>query len=185
MPRGGAELSCYGVPMNRTAMTLLLAALAGNLAACAAPGEYPSLARRPLERPETAASAPVPAAPTLPDAALSARLSRLVDQAGAAHARFQQRRAHAEQAVSAGAGAATGSEGWAVANVALAGLESSRSEAMLALAELDQLTAADRVAHYNELSGDGIAIAAARERVFPLIDEEDRVLSALRGRLGS
>lgn len=171
--------------MNRFAMTLQLVALAGPLAACAAPGEYPSLARRPAELATTAPSPPVAEALALPDAALSARLSRLVDQVNIAHARFRERRAQAEQSVANGAGAAIGSEGWAQANVALAGLESSRSEAMLSLAELDQLAAADRVAHYNELSGNGAAIAAARDRIVPLIDEEDRILAALRGRLGS
>ncbi len=103
----------------------------------------------------------------------------MVEQARLAHGRFEAARERAERTVAAGSGTARGSEPWAVASVALAGLESARSEAMIALADLDQLYAQARVA------GDGtVAIAAARDSVAGWIGQEDEVLAALRGRLG-
>ncbi len=72
-----------------------------------------------------------------------------------------------------------GSESWAVASVALAGLESARSDAMIALADLDQMYAAGRIA-----GNDSSAIEAARTEVTGWIGEEDRVLGLLRGKLG-
>ena len=138
------------------------------LPACAADtANYPSLARRPAERAAsntpTAAPAPVP---TAPDAELPARLAALIEQAREADTRFASRRAEAERAVAAGGGAAPGSEAWAVASVALA--------------DLDQLYAAARIAS----SGEWATIAAARDQVTAWIGEEDHILAALRGRLG-
>ena len=142
--------------------------------------EYPSLARRDAERittsPPADAATPQPVVVTPPNLELAARLDRLVDQARAAHGRFASRRPRAEQAV--GGGASTGSERWAVATVALAELESARSEAMVALADLDELFAAERTANH-----DTAQIAAARDQVIAWIGEEDRVLEVLRRRL--
>lgn len=152
------------------------------LPACAADtANYPSLARRPAERAasNTPTAAPAPVA-TAPDAELPARLAALIEQAREADTRFASRRAEAERAVAAGGGAAPGSEAWAVASVALASLESARSDAMIALADLDQLYAAARIAS----SGEWATIAAARDQVTAWIGEEDRILAALRGRLG-
>ena len=166
-------------------MTLTLA-LPLVLTACAADtSDYPSLARRAVERslPATGtapqASPPAPAAALPPGADLSARLARLTEQAGKAHGAFDSRLGKAQRAVASGSGSARGSEGWALASVALADLESARSEAMIALADLDQLYAAARI--------DGTeskAIADARDRVMGWIGEEDRALAALRGQLG-
>ncbi len=165
---------------------LAAAALALMLAACAADTtNYPSLARRAAERAaETPPQVPAPtAAPSTPGAELTAQLARLVDQAGEAHKRFESLRSNAEGRVAAGAGGAPGSEGWATASVALAELESARSDAMIALADLDQIYAAERIDR-SANSGDGTAIAAARDRVSAWIGEEDRILAGLRGRLG-
>lgn len=78
-----------------------------------------------------------------------------------------------------------GSESWAVASIALAELESSHSDGMIVLATLDEIHAKDVQAHYNTPSGDAPGITAARDQVQAWIGEEDRVLSALRGRLAS
>lgn len=171
-----------------TCLTAAAAVLA--LSACAsASATYPSLARRDVERVSGSAlpvppEPSVPAVPAPPSEELSARLAQLVEQARAAHARFDARRERTARLVAAGAGTSIASEAWAVASVALADLESARSETMVALAELDQLHAADRVSNYNAESGDGVAIAASRDRVLGWIGEEDQVLAALRGRLG-
>ncbi len=163
----------------------MLAAL--TLAGCASDTtNYPSLARRPAERLAEQPPQPVAPATTIAtDPALPARLAKLVDEARAAHSRFGERRPGAERAIAAGGGAAMGSDGWSIASVALADLESARSEAMVPLADLDQMLAAKLVSDgSNGDSGDGAAIAAARSQVSQLIAEEDRVLAGLQGRLG-
>ena len=179
---------CYGLRMRRAPGSLLPLALVLSLTACAAAGDYPSLERRAAERqsgsarPVTPEAPPAPPAPASPD--LTVRLGQLVDQARAAHQRFGAKRAAAERLVASGGGGAPGSEGWAVATTALSDLESARSDAMLALAELDQLYAGEAVAAAetgNRVSLD--AIAGARDQVTALVGEEDGVLAALRGRM--
>lgn len=165
------------------------------LSACAARSDYPSLARRPAEEsaarvegsaePAPAATpAPVPAAP--PSADFAARLDQLVRQARAAHGRFTERLAPAERAVSAGGDSAVGSEGWAAASVALGGLESARSEAMIALAELDEIYTAEAVAAAESGdSGRRDAASAAHAQVDGWVADEDAVLARLRARVRS
>ena len=170
--------------MKSAASALTVAALLLALAACAADTRnYPSLARRAVER-SSAAALPSPAAspapvPLPPSPELTTRLAGLVEQARIAHGRFESKQALAGRTAAAGSSAARGSEGWAVASIALAELESARSAAMIALADLDQLYAAARIE-----GSDASAIAEARDRVIGWIGEEDRVLAALRGRLG-
>ncbi len=91
--------------------------------------------------------------------------------------------------VAAGRASAPGSEAWALATVALADLEGARSEAMIALADLDQIYAAEQIGGTETTgsapqaaSGDGLAIAAARDQVVALVAEEDAVLAALKAR---
>ena len=117
-------------------------------------------------------------APLRPE--LTARLGQLLDSARAADAQFNEREARARGLTNAAAGAPIASESWAVAIVALADLESARSNTMIALADLDALYAATRIS-----GGDISAIAAARDRVIGLVGTEDTVLIALRGKLSS
>ena len=168
--------------MKRVPSAFAAALAALTLAGCASDTtNYPSLARRPVERAATlAAPPPAPSLTAAPeDPALTVRLTALVEQARKAHQRFADERQSAERTVTAGSGASPGSEGWAVASVALASLESARSDAMIALADLDQLYAAARIAGS---ASDGIA--SARDEVSGWIGAEDAVLAALRGRLG-
>ncbi len=179
----------YGRGMIRiTALAAPLAAL--GLAACAADtASYPSLARRDAERITGSAetvppspSAGIPAtAPPPADSGLAARLSALTAAAQDAHARFGTRRAAAERLSGAARGGAAGGPAWSAAMVALADLESARSDGMIALADADQLYAAAKV------SGDDpaaiTAIVAARDRMIALIAQEDKALATLRGRI--
>ena len=166
-----------------TRSACILAALL--LAGCAADYDnYPSLARRPAERIKGTAE---PAAPTsapppivVPSGDLATRLAQLAGQAEAAHREFAGRRARAEDLVGAARGAGVGSESWSVASVALADLETSRSQAMIALADLDELYTAERVG-----GGDAATIARTRDQVIDWIGEEDIVLAQLRGRMAS
>jgi hypothetical protein len=162
-------------------ITALFAVLA--LAACASDTtNYPSLARRDVER-AGALTAPQPSSaptPAAPNPAAVARLGPLITQARSAHSRFNSAREQAQRTVAAGRTAARGSESWAVASVALAGLESARSQAMIALADLDEFYAAARVD-----GSDVSAIEAARDEVSGWIGEEDAVLATLRARLAA
>jgi hypothetical protein len=158
------------------------------LAGCAATSDYPSLERRPAERasgtatPVTPEAPPVAPAPPSPE--LTSRLAQLVEQARAAHQRFAARRGGAERLVASGGGGAPGSEGWSLATVALSDLESTRSDVMIALAELDQLYGSEAVASAETGNRALIEpIAAARDQVTALVDEEDRVLAGLRARM--
>jgi hypothetical protein len=179
--------------MRRAPATLLSLVLIVPLTACAAAKDYPSLQRRPAERPiaerQTGSASPVSpekrsASPAAPSPELKTRLTQLVEQARTAHERFAGKRANAERLVASGGDGEPGSEGWSVATVALSDLESARSDAMLALAELDELYASEVIAASQ--TGDQTrtsAIAGARDQVTALIGEEDGVLAHLRGRM--
>lgn len=177
--------------MKRAIAPLAAAAL---LSACASQGPFPSLAKRPQEtelaggqgaapriagsgQPATPAS-DVPATQQPVAAALAARLDDLREAARAAHERFQGKRPRTGQLVAQANGAATASEAWSVATVALADLESARSDTMVPLGELDRLYAAERID-----GGDGGAIAAVRDQVTAWVADEDAVLAELGGRL--
>ena len=156
------------------------------VAACASTGttRSPSLATRPGERVSGMIEPVAPPAPPPETAQTGSRLAQLRDQARAAHGRFGERRASAATLSAAASGAAVGSEAWSVAQVALASLEAARSEAMIALADLDSLYVTAKIdAVPSEGSGDVDAIGAARDEVIGLIGEEDAALAALRGRL--
>ncbi len=158
---------------------LAATALALLLSACATPdGAFPSLARRDAERVAGTINPPVvtPIAPSpeAADPALAARLDQIEARARAGHARFQSRESRARRLVSAARGAAVASESWSVATVAVAELEAARSQVMIALADLDALYTAKRVA------GEAAApIALVRERVTALVMQEDAVLADL------
>ncbi len=170
----------------RHAPLLAILLLSGPLlSACVSNQGYPSLARRPAERISGAALV-VEAAPAAllalaaPDLGLQSRLARAVAQAGEAHTRFNALRSRTAQLVSAAQGAAVASTAWSVASIALAVLESRRSEAMIALADVDALYISARID-----GGDEAAIAAVRDQITAWVADEDAVLADLRGRMGS
>jgi hypothetical protein len=150
------------------------------LAACATSGEYPSLAQRPAERAQgtftAEAAEPAPPPPVLPSADLAARLAELQRQAESAHGEFR-RAAPAAQRLANAAGS-RGSDSWASAEVALSDLDSIRSRAAIALADLDTLWVDATLE-----GGAREAIAVVRSSVEALIAEEDAVLARLRGRI--
>ncbi len=168
--------------MSAIRPALLLCAVLLTGACSTTEGEFPSLARRPAER-VNGAIEPAPAPLPIPviDAlspGLEARISELKARARTGHAKFLSRESRARQLVVAARGAAVGSEGWSVATVAVAELEAARSEVMIALADLDSLYAAERIA-----GSDGVLIGSARDSVAALVEAEDRVLAELGGRL--
>lgn len=151
------------------------------LAGCATPStEFPSLAIRDSERvsgtmdvPGTPVTAPAPLAP-----ATLAQLDALLATVRTSHVAFTAATPATERAVSNAAGSALGSDAWSAAQVAVAGLQSSRSAAIISLAELDRL--------YVDASTAGDAIervTAAKAEADRLVAEEDAVIARLLGAL--
>lgn len=174
------------VPARRVALVSLLAPVL-LLGACSTPGSYPSLAVRNVERVNgNAGAAPgtaTPPPPALPPASadLVTRLDGLVAVARDADRRFQAERGAAERAVAASG--ARGSDSWSSASVALARLESTRSQAMAALADLDTLYADARDQAPDDESPSAQAIAAARTEVAGLVAAQDTLIERLSARV--
>ena len=151
-------------------------ALIAFLAACktADQATYPSLAIRPAER-VTGTLEPAP--PTIappPSPAVSSQLSQLAADVASAHRAFETAAPAARSAVAAARGSGPGAESWSVAQVAVAGLESSRSRAMIALADLDRLYAAGATE-----GTDLAALATARDAAIAQVEQENATISGL------
>lgn len=162
--------------MSRAFPAICIGCATLALAACAGSGDhYPSLAVRPAERVggTFAVTNPVPDPTPLDQPALS-RIDTWLASARAIHARFVDRAASARPQVAAGRGSNPDDNRWALAQVALADLESIRSENAVMLGDIDLLfvdatlsnTERDQVAH-------------ARDAILALIQQEDRVLAEL------
>lgn len=174
--------------MNRAKSRIVTALLPlAATAACSTSAQYPSLAQRDVERrggtamPVAADTAP--AAPALPPASadLVTRVNGLVAAARAADEQFRAQRPVAERAVGNAGG--VGSDSWSGASVALGRLETSRSIAMGALAELDVLYADARDAAPTDESPSASAIAAARSQVSDIVAAQDSAIERLAGHL--
>ena len=155
------------------------------LAACTTGGDkYPSLAIRDVERAQGQFD-PVPATPldipaVLPPATgpLADRLATLGSSAAASHKAFLASAPSATRLAIAAAGSAIGSDAWASAQVALADLDSARSNTAIALADLDTLMVATAVQ-----ADDVSAIEIVRQAVLGQISEEDETLARLRAKV--
>ena len=162
--------------MKSAPIFLALLTLTGGCASQTS--DFPSLAIRDVELAAGRLAVPdVPPPPAPPRAALD-RLVPLMAEARAAHAAFNVAAEQATTRVRAASGAASGSESWSVAQVALADLRTRRSTAMIALADLDRL--------YVDASSAGEStaeIAPVRGEVAELIAQEDRLLDTLIGGL--
>jgi hypothetical protein len=162
------------MPFARACVLFLLG---GSLGACAgASDKYPSLAIRDAER-ATGTLQPAEAAPYVPPAppaAVLGRLDQLAAEAATAHQAFLAEAPQARNAVSAARGAEPGADSWARAQVAVAGLESKRSRAMIALADLDRIYV-DAALEGTELA----RIATTRDRVAAQVDEQNATIDAM------
>ena len=166
---------------------LIVAPLCASLlAGCAgtASDRYPSLAVRDVERaegtfqPVPGRTLDVPEVETDLTGDLDTRLAALVGLVRSSHADFFGAVPDAERMVGAAVGSSIGSDSWAAAQVALADLDSARSNSAVALGDLDILYAAARVQ-----AQDAGAIEAARNVVIALVAEEDAVLERLRAQI--
>ncbi len=155
------------------------AAMSALLAGCVGASErYPSLAIRDFERingtfePVDPILEPSPA-----PAGQGTQLEYLIAQAQTAHNAFMEAVPAARSLVAAIDAKDPESKAWGDAQVALSSLDSHRSQAAIALGDLDLL--------YANASTDFVereAIAEARETVIATIVEEDAILMELRGR---
>lgn len=119
-------------------MTMRIAAILAPvlLCGCAAQGEYPSLAKRPIEKGLPATTEPsTPAVPS--DPALLARIEAAVKQAKDGVAPFEAALPSSQEMVQRGAGAAEGSEAWIAGQMGASRLERNVTPARDALAALD------------------------------------------------
>lgn len=161
---------------------LALSAITLILSGCASPAsDYPSLAVRDAERVSgTMEVEPAePYVPAAPAGTTLERVAQLVEEARAAHAEFLSAEPRARNTAAAARSSSVGSESWAVAQVALAELESRRSRTMIALADLDRI--------YTEVATSGEAIAAVedeRAEIAALVEQENAVIEELLGRIG-
>lgn len=164
---------------------LLILTLPLALGACVTPASYPSLALRDTEK---GADAPKPATPDRqaqpPSDALRDKVARLLTQADGNHNAFIAQREAAQRAVAAARGSGVASDSWVAAQVALAGLESARSGALTALAELDQLYADERIAWPEAVSPSAALLGSARDRVKAWIEEENATIAELVRQMG-
>ena len=154
--------------------TAVLASLLAALAGCAGnKDDYPSLALRPFERGEVA-QAPTPAPAPIRPATSPARLTELRNAASTAHAAFLAKEGEAGRLARAAAGQPFESNAHAAALLALAELDTQRSETAGTLAALDKLAAEAAGA----LSPDP-ALVAAQSEVAAVVASEDAAISRL------
>ena len=158
-------------------LALLLAALC---TACAAPGPYPSLEPREVERryadgdPE-----PVPT-PVADDAAIAVRIAGLVAQARAGDAAFEEALAVASPLV-ARAGA-PGSDSWVAAQQAVSRAERARAPTVQALADLDAYAIAQAAAKALSQS-DLERLSSATAALQAMADRQQDALARLQASL--
>ena len=155
------------------------------LAACATPSDkYPSLAIRDVERaqgqfePTPATPLDVPEVPTAGSGSLTEQLAALGAAATASHQAFLASASRATRLAEAAAGAPIGSDAWASAQVALADLDSARSNTAIALGDLDALMVGT-VIQAEDVS----AIEVVRQQVLAQVGDEDDTLARLRARV--
>jgi hypothetical protein len=156
---------------------LLPLGLAAALAACAAPGPYPSLEPRDVER-RYAAGDPerVPeAAPDLPE--FAGGVAGMLAEGRRGDAEFERALVAARPLV-ARAGA-SGSESWIAAQQALSRVEAARAPTVRALADLDAFAISQ--AKNRPLSpGDAERLAAATAELREIADRQHATLTSLR-----
>lgn len=149
------------------------------LAACATPGSYPSLAKRPFET-----AAPPPPAPAGPgielDTAALRRIAGARESALAARGAYAEALGIARKAVASAQGAAAASEPWIAAQMAVSRLERTLGPAQSALAELD---AERRALLLANPGADQLPIDAATAEIGAIARQQEAAVAELAERL--
>ena len=175
----------FGVLSALAMRRLTTLAMLFTLAGCAAAkDEYPSLQIRDVERaqgqftPTPAAPLDVPPVPVAIPGTLAEQLATLGQQAQASHQAFLKQVPATSRLADAARGSAIGSDAWASAQVALASLDSARSNTAISLADLDTIQISRVTASENTA-----AVDAVRAQVLALVKQEDDTLAELRANL--
>lgn len=155
------------------------------LSGCTSPqANYPSLAIRDAERVQGSLQPPIALVGPPVEAPLSAdlaqRLAQLQSSAASAHRAFMGAAPGARRIVEAASGADVTDDRWASAQIALASLESARSQAAVPLGDLDLLHANAAIALEQRA-----AITETRDAVTGLVAQEDAILTSLRAEMPS
>lgn len=159
------------------------------LGGCAsASGPYPSLAIRDAER-VTGSAQPAagevtpPLPPPLLDASTGQHIAQAVERARRAHASFTAGVAGATSVIATARGTPVASDSWVAAHVALADLQSLRSQTVIAQADLDAIYANERLADPARITPTAEALASALARIADWVAEQDRTIARLAARL--
>ena len=164
--------------MRHTAFLLLLLTLAGCSTTMV---NEPSLARRAAESidPRVPVMAEVAAGPV--DAALEARLAKLVAD-GREGARSFDAQLRQTEALAKAAGPAQ-SESWIVAQEALSALEGARAKTTAALADVDAIAAGRIKSGAGLAAADLAAIDAASSELRAIADRQSETIDRIAARL--
>jgi hypothetical protein len=161
---------------------LLAPSLLLALAGCAAEGDFPSLAPRPVESELPGADRAPPEVVVPDDPALPAGLQPFLAAARQGEAEFDRAVASARTAV--GRAGAAGSDSWVEAQQAISRAEAARSATAKAIADLDAYAVAQAKAH--PLSpGDLDRVREAAAQLQAISDAQAREIANLQGRLRS
>lgn len=162
--------------------------LALFLAGCAGGGngDYPSLAKRPIESRGAVAAPPPVVEAVADDPAVVREVDGLMQRARAGAAAFDSAVGGTQERVSAAAGSAVSSEAWVAAQLAISNLESQRYDSVFALASLDTLYVSRLNAiAAGEVRGSAELIDGARSDALAIVDRQNDVLDGLRDRLAT
>jgi hypothetical protein len=175
--------------MPRVLTCFVAIVLPAALGACATTSDdYPSLAIRDAERVSGSASA-VEAPPEPPPPPLAADLAQRIEQAVArarkAHDSFVASSGGVSRTVAAARGASPAADAWITAQVALAGLQTLRSDAVIAQGDIDTLYADERLADPGRITPTAQALAEAQGRIAGWVDEQNAVIARLANQLRS
>lgn len=146
------------------------------LSACADPGAYPSLAKRPFEKPPAARPEAPPAPPPASDAALLGRIADALKQARDGVADFEAALPSARAAAEHASGAAPESYAWIDGQVMVTRLVRTTGPARDALAALDDER---RFLDQHPESPDRAALQAALTEVEAIDTRQSAAISAL------
>jgi len=157
---------------KRFTVFLILALLSG----CAAPGEYPSLAKRPFEKPQPALPDVPVAPPQASDAALLGRIADALKLARGGVPDFQAALIPARAAAERASGSVPESEAWIDGQLMVTRLESTTGPARDALAALDDER---RLLDQHPGSPDAPALQAAIAEVEAIDARQSEAVRAL------
>jgi len=150
---------------------------------------FPSLAVRPSERafgsaqPVDAAPTPTMTAPVPASASVVERVGALKSQAADAQRAFIAARPAAARLAGAARGSSPGGEAWSIAQVALAKLDSARSQGMIAMADLDRMLVVAAQAAVDGSDADLKVVEAAHGEVSGALADDDAVIAELRAQI--